>query len=223
MTRLNPSVLAIAVVSLVAPMLLANRAQATLLVTNGSFEDSANFVSPGNDTMSLAVGSTTMPGWTVAGSESLAWIGSSNPYGLSASAGSYFLDLTGYSIGAPFSGVTQTIATSSGSTYQLSFDLGSSSLYGIPSAITASAAAASQTFTSTLTGTNSWETETLLFTATGATTAISLLGAAGSNYIGLDNVSVAFVSGPGIVPEPAALSLMAVGLFGLGVARRRRA
>jgi hypothetical protein len=38
--------------------------------------------------MTLPVGSTGMPGWTVAGSEALAWIGPANPFSLTASAGS---------------------------------------------------------------------------------------------------------------------------------------
>ena len=147
--------------------------------------------------MTLPVGSTAMPGWTVAGSEALAWIGPANPFSLTASAGNYFLDLTGYNSGGPFSGVTQSITTVPGSTYQLSVDLGSSSIYGLPSAIVASAAAAAQTFTSTQTGTDNWESETLSFTATGATTTISL------------------------VPEPASLTLLGFSLAGLWFFSRR--
>jgi hypothetical protein len=191
------------------------------LLTNGSFEDTTHFVdNTGQDTMTLPVGSNAMTGWTVAGSESLAWIGPTNPFSLSASNGSYFLDLTGYQEGGPFSGVTQTIATSAGSTYLLSFGLGSSSIYGLPVRITASAAAAVQPFTSSDTGSNNWETETLSFTATGSSTTVSLLGATGESYIGLDNVSVTLVSSP--IPEPVSLALLGAGLAGLALVRRRR-
>lgn len=198
--------------------------KATNVVTNGSFEDTTNFVPNSQDTMTLPVGSTAMPGWTVAGGEPLAWIGPTNPFGLTASDGSYFLDLTGYVTGGPpFSGVaSQTIATSPGSTYLLSFDLGSSSTYGLPDALTAKVAAASQTFTSTAAGTNNWQTETLMFAATATTTTISLIGEAGDNYIGLDNVSVIFVSGPSAIPEPASLALLGASLGGLGLMRRRK-
>jgi hypothetical protein len=124
-------------------------------------------------TMRLAVGSTAMPGWTVVNS-GLAWIGPSNPFGLSASNGSYFLDLTDYTDASPYGGVAQiSIATVIGTQYQLTFDLGSSSTFGQPSSILAEAGSASGLFTSTLLGTNNWETETLLFTATRVCTQIN--------------------------------------------------
>jgi hypothetical protein len=70
-----------------ASALLAGSANANLLV-NGSFEDAKDFVDNyGGDTMNLGVGSTTMKGWTVIGTTSgaeLAWIGPTNPYGLTA-------------------------------------------------------------------------------------------------------------------------------------------
>lgn len=191
------------------------------LLTNGSFEDITNFVNQGNDTMDLSVGSTLMPGWTVTGSHYLSWIGPTNPFGVTAIYGSYYLDLTGYIPGPPFSGVSQTIATNPGSVYQLSFALGSSSIWGLPSALEASAASASKVFTSTAIGSNNWETETLDFTANALTTTINLVGMTGVNYIGLDNVSVQLVSGPS-VPEPASLVLLGFGTAVLGLARRRR-
>ena len=191
-------------------------AQATTVI-NGSFEDTTGFVPNSDDTMRLSVGSTAMPGWTVVNS-GLAWIGPSNPFGLTASNGSYFLDLTDYTDKAPYGGVSQsTIATVSGTKYLLSFDLGSSTTYGTPSAILAQAGSTSGTFTSTLLGLNNWETETLLFTATGPVTVISLTGASGDKYIGLDNVSVTSVT-----PLPAALPLFAGGLGVIGLLARRR-
>ena len=76
------------------------------LITNGSFEVATNFVDNNSpqDTMTLLPGdSTSMPGWTVVGGNTaqLAWIGPANPFGLKASDGDYFLDLTGYKAGAP--------------------------------------------------------------------------------------------------------------------------
>jgi len=207
----------------VAVLLATGASAGPNLLTNGSFEDTTNFVNQSNDTMDLPVGSTLMPGWTVAGSHYLSWIGPTSPWGLTASNGSYFLDLTGYIAGPPFSGLTQTISTNLGSAYQLSFDLGSSSLWGLPSAIQASAGSASKLFTSTLTGSNNWEAETLNFTATGSTTVISLIGAVGYNDIGLDNVSVQLGNGPPpSMPEPASLVLLGFGAAGIVLARRGR-
>ena len=48
-----------------------------------------------------------MPGWTVT-TANLAWIGPSNPFGLTASDGSYFLDLSGYHDNQPYAGVAAT-------------------------------------------------------------------------------------------------------------------
>ena len=153
-----------------------------------------------------------------------AWIGAANPFGLSASDGSFFLDLTNYQPGGPFAGVTQTIATTAGATYTLSFDLGGSTFWGRPDALVASAAGTSATFTtgapSAKTPNNDWYHETMQFTATSASTLITLQGAAGFNYIGLDNVSVDAVTAA--VPEPETWALMLAGLAGVGTVARRR-
>ncbi len=62
--------------------------------------------------------------------------------------------------------------------------------------------------------TSTWTSETLDFTATSSSTAISLEGSAGVNYIGLDNVDVECASSAGCggggtaAPERATLSLL---------------
>jgi Protein of unknown function (DUF642)/PEP-CTERM motif len=214
------------------------------LLTNGSFENTANF-SPnsGNDTMILCSAatspclynppgsSTSITGWTVIGASGseLAWIGPTNPYSGAASYasnGSYFLDLTGYNDGAPYGGVSQTIATTPGSSYRLSFDLGDDQAYNggyTSDAITASAGSTSQTFySSTDPGTDDWATQTLDFTAAGSETTISLVGAQGWAYIGLDNVIVTSTSSLSTAPEPTSLALFGTGLASLGLIRRKR-
>jgi|SRR5438105_8446121 len=197
------------------------------LITNGSFESGA-FVNEGNDTMSLPAGSTVITDWTVV-ADTTAWIGPTNPFGLSANDGSFFLDLTNYQVGAPFAGMSQTIATTVGATYSLSFDLGSSTFWGRPDSITASAAGTAQTFTAPSTGSNNdWQRVSMQFLATAATTTVLLQGASGFNYIGLDNIDVEFVSGPGPgpgpvpVPEPTTLALLGLALAGLASSRRCR-
>jgi Protein of unknown function (DUF642)/PEP-CTERM motif len=203
----------------IGSLLVATAAQANLL-TNGSFE-SGSFVNQGNDTMSLPAGSTTMTGWKVV-TDTTAWIGPTNPFGLTAHDGSFFLDLTNYQFGAPFAGVSQSIATQAGAKYRLSFDLGSSTFWGRPDALTASAAGTSATFQSPAKGgNNDWQHLTLDFVANGTTTTITLQGAAGFNYIGLDNVSVDLASGPP-VPEPETLALMLAGFGVLAAVMRRR-
>ena len=217
---LHPSFVLRALAVAVAAACAASVAHANLLA-NGSFE-SGGFVNQGNDTMSPPNGSTVITGWTVV-TDTIAWIGPTNPFGLTASQGSFFLDLTNYQAGAPFGGVRQDIATVPGAIYELSFDLGSSNFWGRPDSLTASAAGASQLFGSPLTGTNNdWTHETMQFTAIGTTTTVTLQGTSGFNYIGLDNVGVELVSLPVAgVPEPGTWALFAGGLGLVGALARR--
>lgn len=198
---------------------LATSAHATL-ITNGSFEATTGFVPDSNDTMVLNPTSTTMIGWTVV-SNQLAWIGPTNPFSLTASNGNYFLDLTSYTDSGPFGGVTQSITTITGAGYQLSFDLGGSTQWGVPDSITSCAGATCKTSSITATGLNQWAPETLNFIAAGTSTTISLIGASGVEYIGLDNVSVIQVRTRTVVPEPMTSSLVGLGLIALLAARKK--
>ena len=202
-------------VACVAPLAHAN------LLTNASFED-GSFVNQGNATMVLNAGSTSITGWTVS-ADQLAWIDMGNPFGLSAQDGNRFLDLTAYPAGAPFGGVSQSIATIPGQQYELTFYLGTYTQRwgGPPVSILASAGNTSRTFTVSTTSTAStWTPFSMLFMATSATTPVTLTGSAGFEYIGLDNVSVEGVAGT-TIPEPATYLLMATGLATLIAGRRR--
>lgn len=189
------------------------------LVTNGSFE-TGNFIADANNTMSLSVGSTQITGWSVVSGE-LAWINTLNPWSVGASDGTFFLDITGYHDYLPYGGIEQNIPTIIGQTYALSFDLGSSNLWGRPASILASAGSVAATFTSALTGGNSdWERFILPFTANSTLTTISFVGTKGVYYIGLDNVSVTTQTAS--VPEPSTMFLLGTGMAGLVGSRARR-
>src|SRR5580700_9137281 len=114
-------VLALALMLLILPM------HAALLV-NGSFEEATNGATLGYD--QLFPGATNIPGWTTTNAE-LTWdgpqIGLTPP--LSAAQGSDFLDLTGTHDASPYGAVFQTLATTIGQPYQVSFELGSDKYY----------------------------------------------------------------------------------------------
>jgi hypothetical protein len=180
---------------------LGGSAKANLIV-NGSFESGAFVDNTGQDTMNLAPGSTAITGWTVT-TANLAWIGPSNPFGLTASDGSYFLDLTGYHDNQPYAGVAATsISTVIGQKYEVSFDLGTDPTYNtqLPSIQVSVTGTSPVTFTATTISTiNNWQAFNFDFTATGTSTVIGFVGEGPDlqKYIGLDNVSV--------VPEPTTM------------------
>jgi hypothetical protein len=190
------------------------------LISNGSFEV-GSFVPNGQDSMVLAVGATDMTDWTVQ-TASLAWIGPSNPFGLTASDGGYFLDLSGYHDNAPYAGVlqSQTIPTTIGAQYRLTFDIGTDPQYDTaPVGVQVTAGSASATFTSTPVNPNQWQSFTFDFIATSTSTSLSLVGQAGTDekYIGLDNVSLV------VIPEPSTLALLGgPGLLAAAAWRRPR-
>jgi len=195
---------------------LSGLAQANLL-TSGSFE-LGNFTSQGFDTQTFTAGATTLTGWTTIGNF-VSWIGKTNPYQLSAQDGDFFLDLTGFHTGSPFGGVSQTVTTTPGQQYDLSFYLGSYTARwgGPPVSIMASVAGTSQTFTdNTHSSQSTWTLEHMLFKATGSTTVITLTGTAGVEYIGLDNVSLT------AVPEPSVWELVLIGFASLGLIAHAR-
>lgn len=203
----------------------AERLMAAPILINGSFENTGGtFVPDGNDTMDLAPGSTAIPGWTVI-TNRVAWIGPTNPFGIVASDGGFSLDLQGYSDGFPYGGVTQILATNAAHNYQLQFDIGTAG-NGTTTSVTASAGTASALFSAINTdpaGQQQWTPETLNFVASGATT-VSLLGTAaghGGDYIGLDHVVLNDL-GP-VIPEPATLTLVGIGIVGMaGYGCRRK-
>lgn len=185
-------------------------------ITNGDFEDTTNFTdNTGADTDSVPLGSTALTGWTIL-NHNVSWVGPANPFHLSHNGG-YFLDLTDYHDGPPYGGIEQTISTVAGAHYTLSFDLGADSGLAA-SGILATAGTTSHDFVFAASAPDQWETEFLSFVATGASTTISLVGSAGSQYVGLDNVRIALAT----TPIPGSLLLFGSALGGMGLLARRR-
>jgi len=201
------------------------------LITNGSFESP---VVPVGSFTNFAGGSTLIPGWTVVGAAG----GVSIVNGtfaqeccvFPAEDGAQWLDLTGDNTNS-VEGVEQTIATTAGTSYTVSFWIGNtfdpSGLFGTTSTVDVRTGGlggsllGAFTNSSTTTGTLVWQQFTTSFTASGSSTTLDFLNAdpGNDNSNGLDNISV--VANAGGVPEPGTLSLLGFGILGLGLLRRR--
>jgi len=212
------SLIVISSVAAAAPDLLANGSFETPLVPVGGF---TNF----------GTGSTAITGWTVVGPQASVVSGSfvSECCKFPADDGVQWLDLTGDLVNQ-VEGVEQSVATVAGKTYDLSFDVGNvfdpRGAYGTSSSVAVMVNGTSLgTFTNsctTCTDTLTWENFTTSFVASGATTLVEFLNQdpTTDNSNGLDKVVL--TGAAGAVPEPATLSLLALGLAGVGLFRRRR-
>jgi hypothetical protein len=206
------------------------------LVVNGSFDNtgstySATYYNNSEGAMILTPGSTTIPGWTVQTGD-LDW-DQSGAFGLSAQGSSkYFLDLTDDEVNAP-AGISQTITTTPGAKYQVSFWLGSSSVYNpgttqpfITVNINGNPVQSFDGIGSQAPAQNYWQQYAMDFTASSSSTTLLLqggnIGIGHNEYIGLDNVSVT------AVPEPTTLisgvlMLLPFGASTLRILRRKQA
>jgi hypothetical protein len=209
----------------------SENAQASNLITNGSFSSTSTNPWPNTDGLGgdvVGPSTTAIAGWNIV-NDSLIWINTMTPPnygGLTNSPGNpsaFFLDLTGQHDNGVYAGVTQNVATVIGAAYSLTFDLGSASQWGTPDGLTASAAGTSQTFTSSGVPTNNtWQSETFNFTATSNNTLISLMGSSGFSYVGLDNVVLTGQAVTSAVPEPSTWAMMILGFCGVGFMAYRR-
>jgi hypothetical protein len=190
-------------------------ARADLL--NGSFENTAStWINSGAGYMSLPLGSTTIPGWTVV-SDELAWFKINNWANITPADGNFFLDLTGDNDTVPHGGMTQTIVTVPLQSYTLSLSLGANldnPNYAGQKSVLVSAGSSSATFTFTPTATsgNQWGNYSFNFVATSASTAITITGTdagTGRAHLGLDNIKVV----PEVVPEPSTALLLGIGIL----------
>lgn len=213
--------------AVIALCMLQGPAAANLLV-NGSFE--APIVTPGSF-QNFGAGSTLITGWTVVGVDSAVVSDTFVQSGITfnASEGSQWLDLAGVTSNSMLSGVTQTVATVAGASYELSFYVGGTSDASLffPATIDVSVDGSARTsFANTATPRNSvdWQLFTVGFVAAAPTTALTFFNGSGPGnfFNGLDDVSLNAVSVTTPVPEPAEWALITGGLAFIA-ARRRRA
>ena len=189
----------------------------------------ANLITNGN----FATG--TSAGWTLIGPAV-----SVVPYatwGLPGTyAGSAYGAVYGFSNQASGSALRQAIATTAGTSYTLSFDYGSTSIYAnfiqsllVTATDTATSAnILSQTVSTAGSGTTLNTTYTLFpsytFTATGSSTTLNFTDVSASTVsvdAFLTNVVVNAAASSSI-PEPETLALLGLGLLGIAVGRRRK-
>ncbi len=192
---------------------LAASADAQNLLTNGSFE--ADSLSSSRTFVVHTAGAGTLSGWTVTTGN----VDVNTGYHPLATDGNNVLDLSGTAVG----GISQTIATTAGNTYSLTFDYGSNVEYPIDTAllnVTGASSLISETLAPTTSPFRSYSNS---FVANSATTTIDFSSLSTNNTgfggVFLDNVSVSLTSEA--VPEPSSIALLGLGTLGL-LARRKR-
>jgi Protein of unknown function (DUF642)/PEP-CTERM motif len=197
------------------------------LLSDGSFESPTV---PVGGFSNFGTGAS-IGGWTVVGPQASIVSGSFSQNGISfvAEDGAQWVDLTGDGSNRS-EGVEQSVATVPGHSYVLSFWVGNvnnpGGIFGTTSSVDLVINGAPYgTFTNsctTCTSTQGWEQFTSSFVASGATTMVTFLNedSPSDNSNGLDNVVLTGQSAG--VPEPATLTLLALGLAGTLWPRRRR-
>ena len=188
---------ALAVVAWMA--LAASAVLAFAGVTNGSFETGTHSSAPFD---TLSAGSTDLAGWTI-DSGNVDWIGSY----WQAADGSRSIDLDGNTPGA----ISQTLATTIGNTYEVTFALSGNPAGGSASKTltvgATGAASASYTFDTGIAGNSfsdmKWAAQVYSFVATSSTTVLTFTSTtAGLFGPALDDVDVAETVAPPPPPAP---------------------
>jgi hypothetical protein len=219
MNRKSTKRLASAATVALALGLHCSAAGAVELIVNGGFEASSS-------------GFTTPPGWTNIGHTdgivTYAQVGTLTPYE----------GLNFYSLGGPGSsgfanigdGITQTVATGIGNTYQLSFGLSDENAPGATSVLNVTIGSQLMQFTLVADGSGFFgkplELTTIDYVATSDFTPISFTLFSttnpGNNDPLIDGVSFQLTKSVEAVPEPATWAMMILGFAGVGFLHYRR-
>lgn len=212
-----PALLAVALAILLAVPAGAN------LITNGSFE--APLVPAGGFTNFLS-GSTAITGWAVVGPEASIVNGTYASFGLTfpAEDGKQWLDLTGDGSNT-LEGVEQTVATTPGATYDLSYFVGNQVNPGGPYGTTSTVevlvdGSVIQKATNSKGAGGAvqvWQQFATSFVAASSSTNIEFLNLdpPTDNTNGLDNVVLTPGTSTTSTPEPSTFGLFALGLCAL--------
>jgi len=216
-------------------LLWVGNADAVNIVSNGSFENFTgtfgNVIS-GDGGSRINPGEAFLTGWDVVTDE-IALLQNGNLYNLTASDGTRFLDLTGYT-SAGSQGISQLLSgLTIGQQYKFSVDLGirngdcGGAFCQGPITVSASIGSTNQTFThDSADPGNIWKSFGFNFTANSSDLLLKILGTSGDDFIGVDNVLVEAIDTPpgpgGTAPEPSALLLFGSGLVGIAFWRRKQ-
>jgi hypothetical protein len=201
----------------------ATSAHATEFTINGSLEDpSSAFVNTVGNYMSLLAGSTAIAGWTVSSTTTneIVWAKSPTSDSHNAAAGTFFVDLTGFGGDSPNGAIEQMLTgLVVGQSYSYSMDV--EVVGSLPLVTVGGTGVTLSPGPPFSVGIDRWTPETGTFTATSPNELLQISNAlAGQQIDFIDNISVTGPSAAPTVPEPATLTLMALGLA--GVVRRYR-
>jgi len=191
------------------------------IVQNGSFENLQNtWTNTEYNYMAVASGSTAITAWNVVGavSRGVAWAQSPTNDGYSPSAGSYFVDLSGFGTEAGPNATLEQILQNliSGQTYNVGIDYwGDAAKVSIGGTVIATGASSSASWTHLATTFTASSTQELL--------AIGYSGQSGVAFV--DNLTVTGPDssvGGGTVPEPGTMALVIASLGIIGIFSHRR-